>query len=108
MSRDTNFDRDLEVTISNIKTNNESQSLETSMTLIAQCFIYIAGSLAGIADKLEERPTAEWIKTPKAVMGEGFMWFCNKCRYEVYQDSSKEYPSEKFCPNCGARMRGEE
>lgn len=45
-----------------------------------------------------------WIKTPKAVMGEGYMWYCNKCEHQVYQDSSRPYPSEKYCPNCGAKM----
>jgi len=49
-------------------------------------------------------PKGHWIKTPKAVMGEGYMWYCNKCEYEVYQDSSKNYPSERYCPNCGAKM----
>lgn len=48
--------------------------------------------------------TGHWIKTPKAVMGEGYMWYCNKCEHQVYQDSSRDYPSEKYCPNCGARM----
>ena len=43
----------------------------------------------------------KWVKTPKAVMGEGYMWYCDKCEYQVYQDSSRPYPSEKFCPNCG-------
>ena len=45
-----------------------------------------------------------WIKTPKAVMGEGYMWYCDKCEYQVYQDSSRPYPSERYCPNCGCRM----
>lgn len=54
-----------------------------------------------------ERPHGEWKKTPKAVMGEGYMWYCNKCEHQVYQDSSKPYPSENFCPNCGASMRKE-
>lgn len=49
-------------------------------------------------------PKGHWIKTPKAVMGEGYMWYCDKCQYEVYQDTSKNYPSEKYCPNCGAKM----
>lgn len=52
------------------------------------------------------RPKGEWKKTPRAVMGEGYMWYCNKCEFEVYQDSSRPYPSEKFCPHCGADMRG--
>ena len=51
-----------------------------------------------------EPRTGHWVKTPKAVMGEGYMWYCNKCKYQVYQDSSKSYPSEKFCPDCGCRM----
>ena len=48
--------------------------------------------------------TGHWIKTPKAVMGEGYMWYCDKCEHQVYQDSSRPYPSEKYCPNCGCRM----
>lgn len=57
---------------------------------------------------LEQEPkTGHWIKTPKAVMGEGYMWYCDKCNFEVYQDTSKKYPSEKYCPHCGAKMEGE-
>lgn len=55
-------------------------------------------------DITEDKPQGEWIKTPKAVMGEGYMWYCNKCRHEVYQDTSRDYPTEKYCPNCGAKM----
>lgn len=51
--------------------------------------------------------TGHWVKTPKAVMGEGYMWYCDKCEHQVYQDSSRDYPSEKYCPNCGARMVSE-
>lgn len=49
--------------------------------------------------------TGHWIKTPKAVMGEGYMWYCDKCEHQVYQDSSRDYPSENYCPNCGACMK---
>jgi rubrerythrin len=48
-----------------------------------------------------QQKMGRWIKTPKAIMGEGYMWYCDKCEYQVYQDSSRPYPSEKFCPNCG-------
>jgi rubrerythrin len=54
---------------------------------------------------LEQENIGCWIKTPKAVMGEGYMWFCDNCEYQVYQDSSRPYPSEKYCPNCGAKMK---
>ena len=56
----------------------------------------------------DEQKSGKWIKTPKAVMGEGYMWYCSECEYEVYQDSSKPYPSEKYCPNCGAKMESED
>jgi len=48
--------------------------------------------------------TGRWVKTPKAVMGEGYMWYCDKCEHQVYQDNSEPYPSEKYCPHCGAKM----
>ena len=56
-------------------------------------------------EALEQEPKmGHWVKTPKAVMGEGYMWYCDKCEHQVYQDSSRPYPSEKYCPNCGAKM----
>lgn len=55
-----------------------------------------------------QEKTGHWVKTPKAVMGEGYMWYCDKCEHQVYQDSSKSYPSEKYCPNCGASMVDEQ
>lgn len=67
----------------------------------------LAHALDNIPSVQPERPKGEWIKTPKAVMGEGFLWYCSKCQKEVYQDTSRNYPSENFCPRCGANMRGE-
>jgi hypothetical protein len=54
-----------------------------------------------------DRPHGEWyqIKDHK-IMGEGYLWHCSICDYKVYQDSSKDYPTENFCPNCGAKMKG--
>lgn len=54
---------------------------------------------------IEQKPIiGHWVKTPKAVMGEGYMWYCDNCEHQVYQDSSRNYPSENYCPNCGAKM----
>lgn len=62
-----------------------------------------------ILELLKQEPKiGHGIKTSKAVMGEGYMWYCDKCEYEVYQDSSRPYPSEKYCPNCGSRNEVEE
>ena len=58
---------------------------------------------------LEQPKTGRWMKPPQAVMCcEGYMWYCDKCEHQVYQDSSRPYPSENYCPNCGARMESEE
>ena len=54
-----------------------------------------------------DRPQGEWyqIKDHK-VMGEGYLWHCSLCGHRVYQDSSANYPTENYCPTCGARMKG--
>lgn len=52
----------------------------------------------------QEPKTGQWVKTPKAVMGEGYMWYCDRCKHQIYQDSSRPYPSENYCPNCGTKM----
>ena len=54
-----------------------------------------------------QQKMGKWVKTPKAVMGDGYMWYCDKCEHQVYQDTSRDYPSEKYCPNCGCAMKGE-
>ena len=60
-----------------------------------------------INEIIEQEPkTGHWIKTPRTVMGEGYMWYCDQCNHEVY--SSRDYPSEKHCPQCGAKMEGED
>ncbi len=57
-------------------------------------------------EALKAQKVGHWIKTPKAVMGEGYMWYCDKCEHQVYQDSSRDYPSENYCPNCGSKNGG--
>lgn len=56
------------------------------------------GSAYALGHAFDDLPPAtpkqkmgRWIKTPKAIMGEGYMWYCDKCEYEVYQDSSKPF-----------------
>lgn len=55
-------------------------------------------------EEAKKTKVGHWVKTLKEVMGEGYMWYCDKCERQVYQDSSRPYPSEKYCPNCGAKM----
>ena len=55
-----------------------------------------------------DRPHGEWVRRDNyKVMGEGYIWHCSICDEKVYQDSSRDYPSDNFCPNCGADMRKE-
>ena len=35
--------------------------------------------------------------------GDPFMWVCDVCGYRV-----KRYNNTRYCPNCGADMRGEQ
>ena len=45
-----------------------------------------------------ERMRGEWIDD-----GDPFMWVCDVCGYRV-----KRYNNTRYCPNCGADMRGEQ
>lgn len=50
---------------------------------------------------IEERPQGEWIDKTKVT--DMSVWFeCSLCGYSL------EWKETNFCPNCGARMRGEE
>ena len=52
-----------------------------------------------------EPKRGKWVRRDNyKVMGEGFLWHCSICDQSVYQDSSRDYPSEHYCPNCGAIM----
>ena len=45
-----------------------------------------------------ERKRGKWIDD-----GDPFMWECGCCGYRV-----KRYNNTRYCPNCGADMRGEQ
>lgn len=56
-----------------------------------------------------EPKRGKWVRRDNyKVMGEGYLWHCSLCDQTVYQDSSRDYPSENYCPNCGAKMKGAE
>ena len=44
------------------------------------------------------RKRGKWIDD-----GDPFMWVCDVCGYRV-----KRYNNTRYCPNCGADMRGEQ
>ena len=53
------------------------------------------------ADALEERPQGEWIKK---VDDAGFVsYICSECGAEIEVEDPKD---DKFCFNCGAKMKG--
>lgn len=63
----------------------------------------IKGEIEGdyeIIGKYEERPQGEWIKTNELI-GEHFhnVFVCNQC-------GARAVDKLKFCPECGADMRG--
>lgn len=50
----------------------------------------------------EERPHGEWIPTDEI----GSVVRCSRCSFRTCADVAEE--EYNFCPNCGARMGGEE
>ena len=61
-------------------------------------------SFSGVEQTLKSLPSAQpermrgkWIDD-----GDPFMWVCDVCGYRV-----KRYNNTRYCPNCGAEMRGD-
>lgn len=50
------------------------------------------------APTVSERPQGEWIKMSDIY---GSYYSCNQCGYDRIEQTSN------FCPNCGARMKGD-
>ena len=69
--------------------------------------------VAEISDliKAYERPQGEWIYTDKEDKEKGYGGYCSICKCDMpigMNDWKQEYYESKFCPNCGADMRGKE
>lgn len=63
-------------------------------------------NLAGMIDAIEALPTAErvgkWVTEIRTILGAKIPFYaCSECG----KNSADEY---RYCPNCGARMEGEE
>lgn len=61
--------------------------------------------------KDNERPTGEWIYTNKEDKQKGYGGYCSVCKCDMpigINDWKQEYYESKFCPNCGAKMKGAE
>lgn len=57
----------------------------------------------------EERPQGEWIYTDKEDKKKGYGGYCSVCKCDMpigIHDWKQIYYESKFCPNCGAYMRG--
>ena len=68
---------------------------EIKDTVIEQ-FEYTAKQLNELPPVSPTRKTGKWFKSSQYSN-----WYCNRCNYETGM-------RPKFCPNCGADMRGEE
>lgn len=72
------------------------QAIDNAPTVKTYC--YFCGQTEH--GKIEERPQGEWIDS-------GLEYKCSKCgvRYDI---DITEITDFKFCPNCGADMRGDD
>lgn len=58
-----------------------------------------------------EQPTGKWIYTDKNDKEKGFGGYCSVCKCDMpigMNDWKQEYYESKYCPNCGAKMDGED
>lgn len=57
-------------------------------------------------ETLQDRPKGEWVE---CFDGNEWTWYCTNCETKYYQEDlfmgGSEFP--RFCPNCGADMRGD-
>lgn len=61
-------------------------------------------TVPAIVEKIE-RPTGEWKVWEDERWGKEY-YFCSKCNCQPYYEHS--IYTLNFCPNCGAKMKGEE
>jgi len=85
--------------------------------LIPVCEINDKEQLNELVEKAKQevlasiRPQGEWIYTDKEDKEKGYGGYCSVCKCDMpigMNDWKQEYYESKFCPNCGAYMRGEE
>lgn len=70
---------------------------------------YRKGLEKGLSEWETERPTGEWIYTNKEDKQKGYGGYCSVCQCDMpigINDWKQEYYESKFCPNCGAEMKG--
>ena len=68
------------------------------------------GALIAVRDKIKQLPSAgpkrgKWISAD--AMFHGVPFYCSECGENTW-DTVMGKPRWKFCPNCGADMRGEQ
>lgn len=65
-----------------------------------------------VVDKeMTERPTGEWIYTDIEDKRKGYGGYCSICKCDMpifMEDWKHKYCETSYCPNCGAKMKGEE
>ena len=66
-----------------------------------------ACGVGDMMDELEEMPSAERTGHWRRVGARVDLVECSACGYRLDVESYT-YPSYRFCPNCGGRMKGEE
>lgn len=61
------------------------------------------------AERDLKRPQGKWIYPEKTDKEKGYGGYCSNCKCDMpifVEDWKQKYCETKFCPNCGADMRG--
>lgn len=65
-----------------------------------EIYNYLCDGLEECKNVKPEQKKGKWIHNPDPMAGDGY-WNCSECGYDAYDCG-------KYCPNCGADMRGEQ
>lgn len=85
------------------KALNEDRTVENYKELLKECYEVLPSVTA-------RQKTGHWIHRTHIGRGTIQMYVCSNCRQEFGYDAETgiEFVDYKYCPNCGADMRGDE
>ena len=82
--------------------------INMALTFDISTFNYVMNTIDN-APTVAKRPQGEWIYPEKTDKEKGYGGYCSNCKCDMpifVEDWKQKYCETKFCPNCGAKMKG--